>query len=379
WEGACTEIVTRCGEGCKPEEALNHLIGKRLLVVEERRENRVQSKHKRDPRKVEVTHDILVEAIEQARGSRAELEAAAMERVASGSQKADSNDCKYWAFISYSSHDRKEAKWLHRALETYRIPSTLAGKIDPSGAPTSKYLRPIFFDRSELSASSDLSSWIRHAMMSSRYLIVLCSPSAAASHWVNEEIRFFKESGKYSQIFGVISDGVPYASDRENTVAGVTNELECFPPALRYGVPNGSGSIDWDQRSDPFAADLRHEGRRLTIMKLVAGILDVDFDTIYNRHERMRRRKNTLRLSAILFSIVLVFSIFASLTQKGKRATQHELAAIVAAQFVAGESDLAQQNFRKLLELDQRWNELNFREDQQLETVVANALNELTH
>ena len=37
-------------------------------------------------------------------------------------------DYKYKAFISYSHQDKKWGDWLHRALETYRVPKGLVGK-----------------------------------------------------------------------------------------------------------------------------------------------------------------------------------------------------------------------------------------------------------
>ena len=35
---------------------------------------------------------------------------------------------KYRAFISYSHADEKWARWLHRSLETYRVPRRLVGQ-----------------------------------------------------------------------------------------------------------------------------------------------------------------------------------------------------------------------------------------------------------
>jgi hypothetical protein len=39
-----------------------------------------------------------------------------------------SGEFKYWAFLSYSHTDNKWGDWLHKALETYRIPKRLVGK-----------------------------------------------------------------------------------------------------------------------------------------------------------------------------------------------------------------------------------------------------------
>ena len=54
---------------------------------------------------------------------------------------------------------------------------------------------PIFRDRDELPSSADLGGASNEALRQSRYQIVICSPRAAASRWVNEEIRTFKRSG----------------------------------------------------------------------------------------------------------------------------------------------------------------------------------------
>ena len=97
---------------------------------------------------------------------------------------------RYWAFISYSHHDARAAAALQRALETYRVPRRLVGRGTPLGEVPA-YLRPIFRDRNELQAGADLSATVREALAASRYLIVVCSPSAVASAWVNREITEF--------------------------------------------------------------------------------------------------------------------------------------------------------------------------------------------
>jgi hypothetical protein len=98
---------------------------------------------------------------------------------------------RYWAFISYSSKDEAHAKWLHRAIETYGIPAKLVkhGHATPVGEPAPRRFQPIFRDRDELPASSDLGQTIGDALRASRYLIVICSPDAAKSNWVNREVE----------------------------------------------------------------------------------------------------------------------------------------------------------------------------------------------
>ena len=54
---------------------------------------------------------------------------------------------RYRAFISYSHRDERWARWLQKALETYRVPSHLA---HPQWGVASRRLSPVFRDRSDL-------------------------------------------------------------------------------------------------------------------------------------------------------------------------------------------------------------------------------------
>ena len=105
---------------------------------------------------------------------------------------------RYAAFISYNHRDRRAAGWLHRALEGYRFPKRLRGRDTPLG-PLGAKLPPIFQDREELAASSDLAASVRAALAEAASLIVVCSPDGARSHWVNEEIRAFVALGQREQ------------------------------------------------------------------------------------------------------------------------------------------------------------------------------------
>ena len=84
-----------------------------------------------------------------------------------------STEKKYWAFISYSSKDRKWGQWLHKRLENYPIPEEFRGVELFDGATLGKNLRPVFRDRDELSESADLGPAIHNALQQSRFLVVL--------------------------------------------------------------------------------------------------------------------------------------------------------------------------------------------------------------
>lgn len=205
---------------------------------------------------------------------------------------------KYRAFISYSHRDKKWGGWLHKALETYRVPRNVAGTRGRDG-PVPKKLFPIFRDREELPASANLSDQISAALQQSACLIVICSPHGAKSLWVNEEILAYKRMGRENRILAMIVDGEPNASDK----ADVDPALECFPPALKFGVgPDGQLS---DVRVEPVAADTRPQGdgKNAAKVKVIAGILGVSYDALRRREERrlaVRRMAATALLAAAL-------------------------------------------------------------------------------
>jgi tetratricopeptide (TPR) repeat protein len=201
---------------------------------------------------------------------------------------------RYKAFISYSHQDDKVAAWLHRALETYKPPKNLIGQQAKHGA-VPKRLAPIFRDRDELASAHHLGTVINEALSQSACQIVICSPAAARSKWVNEEILAYKRLGREDRILCLIVGGEPNATD----LPGRADE-ECFPPALRYRL-GADGKLS-DERTEPIAADAREnkDGKANAKIKLIAGILGVGFDDLRQRELHRRHR----RMAAIVAASV---------------------------------------------------------------------------
>ena len=204
-------------------------------------------------------------------------------------------DYRYWAFISYSHRDKAWGDWLHKTLETYRVPARLVGRAGRDG-PLPKRLYPVFRDREELPSSADLSNNINDSLAASRHLVVICSPRAAVSRWVNEEIIAYKRLGRADRILALVVDGEPNASDHPDS-----GELECFPPALRHKV-DADGKL-LTERVEPIAADARtgKDGKASARLKLLAGLLGVPFDELRQREkQRQRRQRLQWGLAALL-------------------------------------------------------------------------------
>ncbi|MET0373103.1 MAG: tetratricopeptide repeat protein [Rhizorhabdus sp.] len=191
---------------------------------------------------------------------------------------------RYSAFISYNHRDRKWATWLHRRLERYPIPKALQGRTTPVGL-LGKRLPPVFQDREELAASTNLAQSVRDALEASATLIVICSPNARRSKWVNEEIREFIRLGRRDRIQLLVVNGVPAHPDDLPADGGDG----CFPPALFEGGA-----------AEPLAADLRPgaDGPHGALLKLIAASLGVGYDEL-RRRDLARRQKQLAIFAAV--------------------------------------------------------------------------------
>src|SRR5690242_2301686 len=208
-------------------------------------------------------------------------------------------DYRYRAFISYSHRDRRWAEWLHRALETYRVPSRLVGLVTAAGTVPRRLL-PIFRDRDELASSGDLGHKVDEALAQSANLIVICSPASATSRWVSAEVRAFRRLGRDDRIFCLIVAGEPNAPATQRAE-------ECLSPALcdPLDEPGAGGN-------EPIAADVRpgKDGKHVAKLKLVAGLLGLELDQL-RRRELQRRNRRLAAVAGLSTLVMLVTSLLA--------------------------------------------------------------------
>ena len=173
----------------------------------------------------------------------------------------------YFAFISYKHEDEKWAKWLQNELEDYHLPTKIA-KANPN---LPKEIRPIFRDTTELK-SGKLKQQIEEALNTSKFLIVICSPRAAQSVWVNREIETFIQKKGVERIIPFIVEGTAFAKNQEE---------ECFPPVLR----------NLSEEQEILGANVQEVGRESAMIKAIAQMLGVNFSSLWNRYERAKKRK----------------------------------------------------------------------------------------
>ena len=187
----------------------------------------------------------------------------------------------YDAFISYSHRDMDWAKWLQHKLESYRIPRDLCDR-----GERGKHLK-VFRDQTDL-AGVELQQSLRTELDTSEYLIVLCSPASAASHWVNDEVTYFISTHDRHHVIPFIVDGEPESEDPA---------LECYPPMLR--------SVD---EHHFLGANVQEIGKNKAFLKLMSILLDVRFNRIVDR-DKQRRTRSAFIFGGIAAAVAVTVTV----------------------------------------------------------------------
>ena len=209
--------------------------------------------------------------------------------MAGGGQLSELNgQRRFAAFMSYAHTDAAIAAKLQSRLERYRLPKHLAQSHKGGQAA----LGQIFRDREDLAAAPSLSDAIRAAISQADALIVICSPDAVASRWVNEEIALFRSLHPDGTVLAAVVRGTP---------------AEAFPSALTDGG------------NEPLAADLRKEadGGSLGFLKIVAGIAGVPLDALVQR-DAQRRIRRVLWITGSALAAMLIMGVMTTLALQAR-------------------------------------------------------------
>lgn len=180
---------------------------------------------------------------------------------------------KYYAFISYSSKDTAWGRKLQKKLEHYRMPATLCSEHGWERTP----IKPVFFAPTDIQPGG-LTEELQERLKASRNLIVICSPNSAKSEWVGKEIEFYHKLGRTKNIHFFIVDGTPHSGNPDT---------ECFNPVIdQLGLPEILGAnIHEKIYRWPWL------NKERAYVQLVSKLLDVEFDSIWQRHKRMLVRR----------------------------------------------------------------------------------------
>ena len=206
------------------------------------------------------------------------------------STRTDEPAAEHDVFISYSRVDRAFAVALEAALERYRPPRGLR--------LPHRYL-DVFRDEQDFTGTEYTSALARH-VGASRKLIVVCSPAARASRYVDEEVRLFAAARGAEHVIPILLAGTP-----NNESANPEDPNLAFPQALCdvMAVPLAASY----RGCDPARQSVRRglfEGAWLTVL---ANLFGVERTTLEQRERRRQLRALQLWISTAT-AIVLVLS-----------------------------------------------------------------------
>ena len=193
----------------------------------------------------------------------------------------------YDAFISYNHANDKP------------IAAALQSAVQKLGKPwyRRRALR-VFRDDTSLSATPQLWPSIEQALGQSRYFILLASPQAAASKWVNKEVQYWLDHNSIETLLIGVTEGELSWDETADDFA--TRENSPLPPVLAGRFPVEPKWVDLRAYRD--GAD--KAGAKFTELAadFAAAIRGMPKEDLLSQEVRQQRRALTLAWGALIRS-----------------------------------------------------------------------------
>jgi WD40 repeat protein len=203
-----------------------------------------------------------------------------------------SPSARYDAFISYS-----------QAGDERLAPALQSGLQQLARAWYQPRALRIFRDRTTLSVTPALWPAIENALSSSRWFIYLASPKAAASEWVDKEMKWWLDHRGTDRILIVLTSGEAEWDDARNTFDG--DRSTAIPPLLRQAFAEEPRYLDlrWATREDQLS--LRSPQFRDAVAELAAALHGRSKDELDGEDVRQHRRTQRITRAAIASLVLL--------------------------------------------------------------------------
>ncbi|RCW45842.1 WD40 repeat protein [Halopolyspora algeriensis] len=223
----------------------------------------------------------------------------------------------YDAFISYShALDGKLAPTIQQELERFAKPWYRM-----------RALR-VFRDNVSLSASPGLWSSIERALAGSTWLVLMASPEAAQSPWVNHEVSWWLANRSPHRILLVVTSG-EFVWDEQGR--DVDRDLStAVPPALHGAFDEEPRWVDMRSLRNAEQADRSNPTVRDCVADIAAAVRGVAKDEIVGEHIRHHRKAMWTAWSGVTaLAIFLVLALVAwgiAMVQRNEARTQARIA-----------------------------------------------------
>jgi WD40 repeat protein len=233
---------------------------------------------------------------------------------ATGGEGGDPDAARdYDAFLSYAHRDQEVAAAIQKALHSI---GRRLGQL--------RALR-VFRDTTNLEANPDLWAKITSALDGARYLIVVLSPQAAASVWVDKEVSYWLEDRGREQLMLVVAEGdlqwdeaeARFDPQRSNAALPVLTQGGTLPAEPLY--IDVSHDAPWDFRSQIF---------RDKVTALAAPIHGRPKDQLASDDLREQQRFRRFRAAAFaglaLLTVIAVVAAVIAFVQRGEAVRERQ-------------------------------------------------------
>ena len=235
----------------------------------------------------------------------------------------------YDGFISYShARDGRLAPALQRGLHRFAKPWYRR-----------RALR-VFRDETNLAADPGLWSSIEQALASSRFFILLASPDAAGSKWVDKEVRWWRSHKPLANLLVVLTDGDLVWDD----IAGDFdwNRTTAVPMAVKGGFREEPHYIDlrWARTAEHLSlTDPRFRG---CVADLAVPLHGQSKDALFGEDVRQHRR--TVRLAGSAIAALTVLTLLAAslaVIARSNQRTAERRGRLATSRYLASQADAA--------------------------------------
>ena len=234
---------------------------------------------------------------------------------------------RYGAFISYShTADRNIAPALQTALHRFARPWHRLHAVR------------IFRDQTNLSLNPELWPSIQEALRNSEYFLLLASPQAALSKWVQREVGYWmtKDANASKKLFIILTEGELTWNEAFSDFDW--NQTTSLPSALRNTFSEEPLYLDlrWARKDEDLS--LRNPIFKEAIANIAAPLHGVSKDTLIGEDVRQYKKSRRLMWGAIISLVVLSLAagVAAALAIKQSRVAIRERDAAVSRELAMG-------------------------------------------
>jgi WD40 repeat protein len=220
-------------------------------------------------------------------------------------QTVRSDDYQFDVFLSYSRKDEEFGRKLEEALESYRLPKSVKTDL------VSKNRLSVFRDKKDLvPKEGDYYKTVEGYLKKSGSLVVICSPNARSSPYVNQEIIAFLESHEAKRIVPVLLSGRP------NNEAGASSEEYAFPEALcgALAMPLAIEFTEFQRAPGRLNKGTYHDSW-YTLLAKIFGAERAEIERL-DAKRRARRRAVFAAVSVAIIASLSVALVFAIISRR---------------------------------------------------------------